>query len=83
MLEEMGQARNAGRIVHRAHLEPQHLGDDRGAMIGDHQHLHAVLQRELKSLCAACWRVGWRRGRREARRKASAVSESSAAEQRS
>ena len=50
MLEEMRQARNARRIVHRADLEPQHLGDDRRAVIGDHQHLHAVLQRELEGL---------------------------------
>ena len=40
----MRQARKARRIVDRADLEPDHLGDDRRAVIGDHQHLHAVLQ---------------------------------------
>ena len=67
MLEEMRQARNAGRIVHRAHLEPQHLRDDRGAVIGDHQHLHAVLQRELEDLRR--WRGLARRRRRAAARR--------------
>ena len=61
MLEEMGQARNARRIVHRADLEPQHLGDDRGAVIGDHQHLHAVGQRELESVVAGLAGIGRRR----------------------
>ena len=64
VLEEMRQARDARRIVHRAHLEPQHLGDDRGAVIGDHQHLHAVGQRELESvLPAGGLRRGWQLGR--------------------
>ena len=52
MLEEMRQAGNAGRIVHRADLEPQHLGDHGGAMIGDHHHLHAVGQGELEDAAA-------------------------------
>ena len=64
VFEEMGNARDARRIVHRAHLEPQHLGDDRGAVIRDHQHLHAVGQRELKGL----GRRGLRRRRRRDRR---------------
>jgi hypothetical protein len=42
VFEEMRHAGNAGRIVDRADLEPQHLRDDRRAMIGDHQHLHAI-----------------------------------------
>ena len=59
MLEEMRQARNAGRIVHPAHLEPHHLGHHRGAVIGDHQHLHAVLQRELENLGRGGMRGLW------------------------
>ena len=60
MLEEMGQARNARRIVHRPHLEPQHLGGDGGAVIGDHQHLHAVLQGELEGVVAGLARIDGR-----------------------
>ena len=71
MLEEMGQARNAGRIVHRADLEPQHLGDDGRAMIGDHQHLHAVAAartgKRLRRGSTARARSLARRGRRTAR----------------
>ena len=74
MLEEMGQARNAGRIVDRAHLEPQHLGDDRGAVIGDHQHLHAVVQGELEKSVALCALRGVARAA-QTRRKRSAVSD--------
>ncbi len=47
VLEEMGEAGMARRIVHPADLVPDHLGDDGRAMIGDHHDLHTVGQREL------------------------------------
>jgi hypothetical protein len=40
----------ARRIVDAADLEPDHLRDDGRAAIGDDDHLHAVLERELKYL---------------------------------
>ena len=54
VLEEMREAREPGRIVHRADLEPQHLRDDRRAVIGDDHDLHAVGQRELGNLWFGC-----------------------------
>ena len=41
--------RDAGfalRLVGRADLVPHHVGDDGSAVIGDHHHLHAVVERE-------------------------------------
>ena len=35
------------RLVGGADLVPDHLGHDRGAMVGDDQHLQAVAKREL------------------------------------
>ncbi len=60
VFEEMRQAGNARRIVDRAYPKPQHLGGDGGAVIGDHQHLHAVLQRKLKGVVAGLARVDGR-----------------------
>ena len=64
VFEEMRQPGNARRIVHAADAEPQHLGGDGGAVIGDHQHLHAIGQRELEGVVAGLARIG-RRGRRQ------------------
>ena len=50
MLEEMGDARLARRIVGCAVLVPDHMGDDRGAMVGDDHDLEAVLQGEIGDL---------------------------------
>jgi len=46
MLEKMRKARFARGLVGGADLVPDHLRDDRGAMIGDHHHLHAIGERE-------------------------------------
>ena len=52
VFEEMRHAGNAGGIIDRADLEPQNLGGDGGAVIGDHQNLQAVCERELEGLAA-------------------------------
>ena len=64
MLEEMRDARDAGRIVHATDPKPQHLSHNRRTMIGDHQHLHAVLQGELESVVTGLARID-RRQRRQ------------------
>ncbi len=46
VFEEMRDAGLARRLVGRADLVPDHMGDDGGAVIGDHQHVHAVGKRE-------------------------------------
>ena len=46
MLKEMRQSRFARRLVGRADLVPEHLGDDGGTMIGDHHHLQAIAEGE-------------------------------------
>ena len=47
MLEEMGDARDALGLVGGADLVPDHVGDDRRAVIGDHHDLQAVGELEL------------------------------------
>ena len=46
MFEEMRDARLAHRLIGGAHLVIDHVGDDRGAMIGNDDDLHAVGERE-------------------------------------
>ena len=46
MLEEMREARFARRLVGGADLVPDHLRDDRRAVIRDHHHLQAVAEGE-------------------------------------
>ena len=46
MLEEMRQSRFARRLVGRADLVPDHLRDNGGAVIGDHDHLQTVVERK-------------------------------------
>ena len=48
MLEEMRDAGLARRLVGGADAVPQHVGDDRRAVIRDHHHGHAVGERELR-----------------------------------
>ena len=50
MLEEMRDAGLSHRIVRRAVLVPDHMGDDRRAAILDRDDLHAVWQREMVDL---------------------------------
>ena len=50
MFEEMGDARLAERIVGRAVAVPDHVGDDRRAMVGDDHDLEAVLEGEMGDL---------------------------------
>ena len=47
MLEEMGNAGRAARLVGGADLVPDHLGHDRSAMVGDDQDLKTVAEREF------------------------------------
>ena len=42
VLEEMGNAGLARFLIRRADLVPDHMGDDRGAMIGDNHDLQAI-----------------------------------------
>ncbi len=46
MFEEMRKAGLARRLVRRADFVPDHMRHDRRAVIGDHEHVHAVLKRE-------------------------------------
>jgi hypothetical protein len=52
VFEEMGDARLALRIVGRAVAVPDHVGDHRGAMIGNDDHGQAVVEPEVDD--AAC-----------------------------
>ena len=47
MFEEMRQAGFARRLVGGADLVPDHVGDDRRAMIGDHDDFKAVVELEI------------------------------------
>ncbi len=47
MFEEMRDAGFARRIVGRAVAIPDHMGDDRRAMIRDHHDVHAVVELRL------------------------------------
>ena len=46
VLEEMGDTRFARPLVGGAGLVPDHVGDDRRAMVGDDHHLQAVVEGE-------------------------------------
>ena len=46
VLEEMGDARLARRLVGRTHLVPDHVGDHGDPVVGDDHNGHAVLQGE-------------------------------------
>ena len=50
MFEEVRDAGFAWRLVGAADLVPHHMGDDRGAVIGDDHHLHAVVEQEVRHL---------------------------------
>ena len=50
MFEEMGDARLAHRIVRRAVAVPDHMGDDRRAMVGNDDDLEAVFESEMGDL---------------------------------
>ena len=52
MLEKMGEAGLARRLVGRADLVPDHVGNDWRAMIGDDHDLEAVRKREVGDLRA-------------------------------
>ena len=64
VLEEMGEPRNPGRIVHRANLIDHQLGDHRRTVIWHHHHLQPVLQHKLE-----CFAGGRRLGRRTLRKR--------------
>ena len=53
MFEEMGEPRLARGLVGRADLVPEHVGDDRRAVIGNDHDLEAVREREMGDLWAA------------------------------
>ncbi len=48
VLEEMRDAGFSGRLVGAADLVPDHMGDDRRAMVGDNHDFHAVVEQELE-----------------------------------
>ena len=50
MLEEMGDAGLARRIVGRAVAVPDHMGDDGGAMVGNDDDVEAVVENEMRDL---------------------------------
>ena len=52
MFEEMGDARLARGIVGGAVAIPHHMGDDRGAVVGNDDHRHAVVELALDDLGA-------------------------------
>ena len=58
MFEKMGNARRAGRFVGRADLVPNHMGDDRRAVVGQHHDFQAVFELEMSDVRL---RVGQRR----------------------
>ena len=61
VLEEMGDAGLAERIVGRAVAVPDHVGDDRRAVIGNDDDVEAVVEREGADLGSA--RLGAPEGR--------------------
>ena len=64
MFEEMRHTGKARRIINRPHPEPNHLGGDWSTVIGDHQDLHAIAQRELERVVAGLAGIcGGRRGK--------------------
>ena len=56
VLEEVGDARLAERIIRRAIAIPDHVGHDGHAVIGDHHHFEAVVERERGHLGPAAFR---------------------------
>ena len=58
MFEEMGDARLAGRIVRGAVAVPDHVGDDRRAVVGNDDDIEAIVEGETRDM---------RRGRRGSR----------------
>src|SRR5262245_56388766 len=52
MFEEVSKPRLARRLVGRADLVPDHMRDDRRAMIGNHYDLETVRQRKMGDLGA-------------------------------
>ncbi len=46
VLEQVGDAAATHRIVAAADLVPDHVGDDRHPMVGNHHHLHPVVEGE-------------------------------------
>ena len=53
VFEEMGDARLARRIVGRAVAIPDHMGDDRRAMVGNDDDVEAVGEGEMRDLGGA------------------------------
>ena len=50
MFEEMRETGFAGRLVSRTHLVPDHMGDDRRAMIGHDDDFKAVVQGKVRNI---------------------------------
>ena len=62
VLEEVGDARLAERIIGRAVAIPDHVGDDGSPVIGDHHHVEAVVEGEGRHLRSARLGTPERRG---------------------
>ena len=48
MLEEMGDARDAARLIGRTDAVPDHMGDHRRPVVLDHHDVHPVVERERR-----------------------------------
>ena len=57
MFEEMREAGFARRLVGGADFVPDHVGDDRRAMIGDHDDFKPVRQGEIGNVRPGGWRA--------------------------
>jgi hypothetical protein len=64
VFDKMRDAGFAGVLVRRAEFIPDHMRDDRRAMIGDHDHLQAVFQGE--SFRIKVFRLGGGYGQQQA-----------------
>ena len=60
MLEKVGDAGLALRLIGRAYLVPHHVGDDGRAMVGNDDDLHAVAELERLNIDVECSRRGKR-----------------------
>ena len=74
MFEEMGDAGFAGRLVGAADLVPDHVGDDRRAVVGDDDHFHAVVEQEIRHLDSVGFGAAARRSDRAGHAQAPATS---------
>ena len=78
MFEKMREPRFAGRLVGGADLVPDHLRDDRRAVIRDHHDLQAIVEREAGRRLGGHRGLGEGAGRRDSERRSSAANSGAA-----